>query len=335
MNSNRVAVDLAKDVFQVCVVNTHNKAIDSHRLKRNKFMAFMTKLEPSPVFIEACYSAHYWGRTLSHMGHEVRLIPAQHVTPFVRGNKSDHNDALAIAEAACRPNLRFVPIKSQLQQEVMALHRIRQRYVKNRIQLSNQIRGILSDLGIVMGSGFYAFKKTLQKLPELDHVSGCLKSVLLEVADEFDIVSQKLSIVEQQIMNFATNNPSCQLLQTIPGIGYLNATALVASIDKGQAFSSAKELAVWLGLTPRQYGSGYVNRYGRITKRGDRYLRTMLIHGARAALRHARKRDDSLSRWINQLVARIGVPKATVAVAHKLARIAWVLLQKQEPYQKR
>ncbi|HIO96419.1 MAG TPA: IS110 family transposase [Leucothrix sp.] len=329
---NRVAIDLAKNVFQVCALNIHNKVLFNKKLSRKKFIEFMVQLPISTIYMEACYSAHYWGRTLKEMGHTPFLIPAQHVTPFVRGNKNDNNDALAIAEAANRPGIRFVPIKTVQQQEIMAMHRLRTRLVKSRTQVSNQARGLLSDFGIIFPLGTKAFIGAIISLQDDERLSPAFRQLMLDMRIEFGEISNRINLIEEQLKAYIQETNHCAIVSSVPGIGIINASAIVASIDKGQAFKNPREFAVWLGLTPRQYASGDKSRLGGITKRGDRYLRTQLIHAARAAKKWSRKRDDQLSLWIRQLEARVGTHKATVAIAHKLARIIWVLLQKQQPF---
>ena len=292
----------------------------------------MSQLQTSTVYMEACYSAHYWGRTLKSFGHSPYLIPAQHVTPFVRGNKNDNNDALAIAEAANRPNIRFVPIKTVQQQEMMALHRIRTRLVKSRTQISNQARGLLSDFGIIFTKGYKAFKKAMSDLQGDESLSLPFRQILNDLHQEFDRISEQIERIEAQLKRYIKETNHCAIVSSVPGVGIINASALVASIDKGQVFKNPRDFAVWLGLTPRQYGSGEKSRNAGITKRGDRYLRTQLIHAGRAAKKWARNRNDQLSLWIKQLEKRVGTHKATVAIAHKLARIIWVLLQKQQRF---
>jgi transposase len=329
---NRVAIDLAKNVFQVCALNSHNKVVFNKKLSRNKFTEFMTQLPASTVYTEACYSSHYWGRTLKEMGHSPFLIPAQHVTPFVRGNKNDNNDALAIAEAANRPGIRFVPIKTVQQQEIMAMHRLRTRMVKSRTQVSNQARGLLSDFGIIFPKGHKAFIDAMAALQDNEQLSLSFRQLMLDMSTEFYEITERINKIENLLKAYIQQTEHCTIVSSVPGIGIINASAIVASIDKGQAFNNPREFAVWLGLTPRQFASGEKSRNGGITKRGDRYLRTQLIHAARAAKKWSRKRNDQLSLWIKQLEARVGVHKATVAIAHKLARIIWVLLQKQQTF---
>ena len=331
-NINLIAIDLAKTVFQVCALNSHNKVLFNKKLSRSAFIEFIAQLPHSKVFIEACYSSHYWGRTLTAMGHTVHLIPAQHVTPFVRGNKSDHNDALAIAEAANRPNIRFVPIKTVQQQEIMAMHRLRERWVRNRTQVTNQARGLLSDFGIIFPQGYKSFRETMIAIQDNESLSVSFRQVMLDLYTEFNQTSERLNKLEDQLKSFIAQNNNCAIVGSVPGIGFVNASALVASIDKGQAFKNPREFGVWLGLPPKQYGSGTTFKSAGISKRGDRYLRTQLIHAARATKKWAKHRDDQLSLWIKQLEARVGKHKATVAIAHKLARIIWVLLKKQKHF---
>ena len=290
----------------------------------------MAQLPASPVYLEACYSAHYWGRTLKAMGHTPHLIPAQHVKPFVRGNKNDNNDALAIAEAAHRPNLRFVPVKTLEQQEIMAMHRLRQRLVNNRTQISNQARGVLSDFGVIFPPGFKAFNAAIIVLQSNDQLSLPFRQLMLEMKHEFEEISDRIETIEKALETYIAKTDHCAIVSSIPGIGKINASALIASIDKGQAFNNPREFAVWLGLTPQQYASGEQSRQGGITKRGNSYLRKQLIQGARTTKIWAKKRDDQLSLWIKRLEARVGKHKATVAIAHRLARLIWILLQKQQ-----
>lgn len=329
---NRVAIDLAKNVFQVCALNSRNKVLFNKKLSRKKFTEFMVQLPASTVYMEACYSSHYWGRTLQEMGHRPFLIPAQHVTPFVRGNKNDSNDALAIAEAANRPGIRFVPIKTVQQQEIMAMHRLRTRLVKSRTQVSNQARGLLSDFGIAFPLGAKSFINAISDLQENEQLSVSFRQLMLDMSKEFHELTERINTIENMLKAYIQKTDHCAIVSSVPGIGVINASALVASIDKGQAFNNPREFGVWLGLTPKQYASGEKSRNGGITKRGDCYLRTQLIHAARAAKKWSRKRDDQLSLWIKQLEARVGVHKSTVAIAHKLARIIWVLLQKQQTF---
>jgi len=334
-NTKRLAIDLAKNIFQVCALDEHNKVIFNKKIRRPQLIEFIAKQESSPIYMEARYSSHYWARRFNQMGHQAGLIPAQHVKPFVRGNKNDHNDALAIAECAQRPVLKLVPVKTEAQQEIIALHRIRSRWVKNRVQISNQLRGLLTDFGIVMAQGHAAFIKKINTILETERFSAHFRASLLLLKKEYDFTSENIKQIDQKLEDYLANNESCQIVKSIPGIGVLTSTLLVAMIDKGQAFKSAKDIAVWSGLTPKQHASGDYSRLGRITKRGDHYLRRLLVQGALTSIRWAKKREDEHSRWITQLAFRLGTKKAAVAIAHKMIRLAWVLLQKQKMFQVR
>lgn len=331
---NLIAIDLAKNVFQVCGMNTRQKVTFNRQLRRPELAAFMQKQPPLEVAMEACYSSHYWGRCFEAMGHTVTLLPAQHVAPFVRGNKSDHNDALAIAEAARRPNIRPVAIKSVEQQDIQALHRLRERYISQRTGLINQTRGLLSEYGIVAPLGHKTFCVLLREVsqPGAPELSVALKTQVNQVADEYYGITGRIKELTDSLKAAAASNPLCERLMTIPGIGAINATAIVSAIGNGSQFANGREFAVWLGLTPRQFSSGESFRSAGITKRGNRYLRKQLVHGARAVLSRGKQKTDPLSRWANQLVARRGPQKACVALAARLARTAWVLLQREEDY---
>lgn len=332
---NLIAVDLAKDIFQVCGMTACHKVVFNQSIKRNKLLEFMTKQPPVTVAMEACYSSHHWARCFESLGHQVKLLPAQHVSPFVRGNKSDHNDALAIAEASLRPNILAVPIKSEAQQTLQSLHRMRERHTAHRTGLINQTRGLLSEYGIIAPRGHSAFCHMVAQIssPECADVPSLLKQQLLPITQEYTWHTQRIDELTKAFSTIANKNPLCQLLLTIPGIGPVNATAIYSAIGNGSQFKEAREFAVWLGLTPRQFSSGGSFKSAGITKRGDRYLRKQLVHGARAVMSRSKNKTDKLSCWVNQLVARRGKQKACVALAARMARLAWVILHKLEPYQ--
>jgi len=331
---NIIAVDLAKTIFQVCKMTQHNKTVFNKSLSRTKLSKFMMQQPPSEVAMEACYSSHYWARCFESMGHKVKLIPAQHVTPFVRGNKSDRNDAVAIAEASKRPNISAVPIKSIEQQDIQSLHRIRERYIAHRTGLMNQTRGLLAEYGIVIPQGHKAFCLLLREVsqPSFQKISPILKAQIRPIADEYYLQCDRIDEISNALKNIADNNSYCKILLSIPGIGFINATAIYSAIGNGSQFTHARELSVWLGLTPRQSSSGTRFTSSGITKRGNRYLRKQLVHGARAAVSRCKNKTDPLSLWANQLVARRGAPKAYVAMAARMARLAWVLMNKKEMY---
>jgi len=332
MKVNTISIDLAKNVFQLMGFTAKNKSAFNKRLNRVQLKHFMQMQPPCRVVMEACYSSHYWGRTFESMGHTVDLIPAQHVTPFVRGNKNDSNDTLAIFEASARPFIRFVPIKTQAQQETLILHRLRERLLSARTAASNQLRGLLADFGIVFPQGKAAFIEKIQALSVDGSLSVKIKWLVNDVYKEYKTLALRIKDIEKQLKTDIEASPLGKILLSIPGIGYLNASAFIASIGSGQAFSSAREFAVWLGITPKQFASGNKSVMGGISKRGDQYLRKLLIHGARAIITRAGKKQDALSLWITQLSARKSFNCTAVATAHKLARIMWTLLQKQCHY---
>ncbi|HEY7883615.1 MAG TPA: IS110 family transposase [Cellvibrionaceae bacterium] len=331
---NLISVDLAKNVFQVCSMSRQQKVTFNKSIRRKELSEFMANQPPVEVAMEACYSSHYWARRFQTMGHTVRLLPAQHVSPFVRGNKSDHNDAVAIAEASRRPNILSVPIKSVEQQDIQCLHRIRDRYIAQRTALMNQTRGLLSEYGIISPKGHNAFCQLLREItqPDFQDLSPILKTQLHQIVDEYYGQTDRIGEITRTLTAIANKHPLCRLMLTIPGIGPINATAIYSAIGNGSQFKSGREFSVWLGLTPRQASSGNSFKSGGITKRGNRYLRKQLVHGARAVLFRCRNKTDQLSRWGNQLVDRRGIQKACVAMAARLARLIWVLLQRQEVY---
>jgi len=290
-----MAVDLAKNVFQVCALNEHNQLVFNKKLRRHQLSEFMAKQKQTSIYMEACYSSHYWARQFNKMGHQSFLIPAQHVKPFVRGNKNDANDALGIAECSRRPNLRFVPVKTERQQEIISMHRIRCRLVKNRTQITNQTRGLLTDFGIIIPQGVKAFNQLMKDIQEKDMLSFEFRQHILSLKDEFEVISEKIKRIDETLSRIVTKEPNCKIVASIPGFGVITTTLLTAMIDKGQAFSKASDIGVWIGLTPKQYASGDKSKMGGITKRGDRYLRTLLVQCAQTAINWSKKRDDQYS----------------------------------------
>ncbi|GAC34285.1 IS110 family RNA-guided transposase [Paraglaciecola polaris] len=333
-NLNTIAIDLAKNVFQLCILSPERKVTVNKQVSRQKLIELMANQKGAVVAMEACYSSHYWARLFDSMGHEVRLIPAQHVKPFVRGNKNDHNDAIAIAEASWRPNIQFVPLKTVEQQDIQALHRIRDKLISRRTSIINQTRGLLSEYGVIIPVGLIHFAHSLPTLidPADIRISLRMKHQLIDVKNEYDTLSERCLSIDKQLKAYVNQNALCQRLMTLPGIGFINATALYASIGNACQFAKPRELSVWLGVTPRQYASGEKSYNTGITKRGNPYLRKQLIHGARSLIHRAKKKHDKLSIWINQIVERRGKNKAAVAIANRLARLAWILLHRNEDY---
>jgi transposase len=334
MNVTTIGLDIAKNVFQVHGVDANGKAILRKQLKRSQVLAFFANLPPCLAGLEACAGAHYWARELAKLGHDTRLISPQFVKPYVKGNKNDANDAEAICEAVGRPSMRFVPVKSIEQQDIQMLHRVRSGLVKERTALANRTRGLLGEYGLVVGLGLAQLRKRLPELLE-DAENGLTVAARQLFSDLYDqLVEQdkQVSAYGDKIQLLHRSSPVSQALATIPGIGPIIATALVAALGNGKAFASARQVAAWLGLVPRQDSSGGKAKLLGISKRGDVYLRTLLIHGARAVVKAAAKKDDAQSRWINDLVRRRNANIAAVAVANKNARIVWALLTRTETY---
>jgi len=292
-----IGIDLAKSIFQVAVMQ--NKQIKSNkRLNRKKLKALIANHPKTTIAMEACYSSHYWERLFESYGHKVLLIPAQHVKPFTRGNKTDANDAVAIIEASQRPDLRFVPTKTVHQQDIQSLHRVRERLVSSRTVLSNQTRGLLSEYGIVFAVGKKAFLLGIETALNDEGISELFKTERQLVLDELQMLNQRITQIEASLADYVKNDEDCQILHSVPGIGVINASALVCKYGDASQFDKARSLSVNLGLTPKLSESGNRSQMQGISKRGDPYLRKQLIHGARALLRVCEKRpDDALCRW--------------------------------------
>jgi transposase len=323
-----IGIDLAKTIFQIQGCDERGKELFRKRLSRQKLALFMAQLPKCLVGMEACGGSHYWARRFQEMGHEVRMMSPQYVKPYVKTNKNDVNDAAACAEAVTRPSMRFVPIKTVQQQDVLLLHRVRSRLVKQRIQLTNQTRGLLAEYGIVMAQGEASFRKRLPEIlaNEQNELSPSARAIFQELYSEYLVIVQKVKSYEEKIQKLSRENKLCQRLETIPGIGPLTSTALVASIGKAEVFTQSRQLSGWLGLVPKQHSSGNQTRLLGISKRGDRYLRALLIHGARSVVQRLGQKKDAYSRWALQLQTRTGFNKTVVALAHKNARVVWALL---------
>ena len=321
-NHNVIGIDLAKTVFQVAAFEK-NKIVFNKQYKRQPLKEFIANHAPSTIAMEACYSSHYWAREFQQHGHQVKLIPAQHVKPFTRGNKTDANDAIAIIEASLRPNLRLVPIKSTHQQDIQNLHRIRERLVGNRTALTNQTRGLLSEYGIVSPRGKKGFLLAIEQAMNNIALSGLFKHELEAAITELQSTSIRISEIEATLQRYLNDSEDCRILNSMPGIGVINATALVSKYGNASQFKNARGLPVSIGLTPKTNSSGDRRIMQGISKRGDPYLRKQLIHGARSLLMFCDKRkDDALCQWASRLKKRRGQNVAVVAVANRLARLA-------------
>jgi transposase len=330
-----IGLDLAKNVFHVVGFDAHGKSVCRKRLRRGQVLGYFSQLPPCRVGMEACASAHYWGREIQALGHEVRLIPAQHVKPLVRGNKNDYNDALAIAEALGRPGLRFVGLKSAAQQDIQALHRLRARCVAERTALCNQLRGLLGEYGIVLPRGVASLRRGIPELLEdAEHgLSALLRRLLAERYRHLQELEGHLATYTRELARHSAASEACQRLQGIPGYGPVLASAFQGAVGNGTAYRRGRDVAASLGLVPRQHSSGGRDRLLGISKRGDRYLRSLLVHGARAVVSRAAGKRDPLSGWINRVRERRGFNRAVVALANKLARIGWAVLAHNTTYQ--
>jgi len=335
MKVKTFAVDLANRVFQVHGFDVGGRRVLKRRLKREEFLGFFEQREERCVVVmEACRGAHHWGRQLRALGYEAELIAPQHVKALVVGSKTDANDADAIYEASLRPRIGRVALKSLEQQEVQALHRVRERLIKERTARVNQIRGLLSEVGLVLPARRTALYRALPEvLEEADNgLSPRLRALVGQLWEELGEGDARIARLECELRRELRANEVAQRLDEVPGVGALTATALVASVGGAGQFSSARQFAAWLGLVPKEHSSGERRRLGGITKRGDVYLRKLLIHGARSAVRAAARKQDRHSRWIQALVARRGHNRAVVAVANKSARVLWALLRSGERY---
>lgn len=337
MNIKIVGIDLAKNVFQICALNRANKVIFNRSVTRARLMHEIRQLPQTVIAMEACSTAHYWGRKCAELGHEVRLLPAQHVRAFVRNGKSDAKDALAICEAAERPDIHLVPIKSTEQLDLQVLHRARQRYVQMRTALANQIRGIAREYGVYFLQGVRALDRAVPAaLEDADNeLSASTRSVLQMLLEELHELTAKKATLDRQLQALARSHPHYERLLELPGFGPVVASAFIAAIGTGRQFRRGRQVAAWAGLVPRQHSSGGKLQLYGITKNGDRYLRTQLIHGARAVttwVLNRPQKTDPMARWVRQLVARRGKNKAVVALANKMARIGWAVIGHDEPY---
>jgi len=335
-SSKIIGVDLAKTVFQLALADEHHHVTQSKRLNRTQFREFFVKHPPVHVIMETCGTAHYWARTLVAMGHNVTLLPAQYIRPYVRRNKTDANDALAIVEAARNQSIHTVPIKSEYQQALQSLHRLREQWKHTRTARINALRGVLREFGVLVPMGPKAAitttRASLESLPVWLHVS------VQDVLDELTDIQTHITSLEKQLKQMVKADPVIQQFMKINGIGLLSATAMRASVQSPAQFKNGRQLSAWLGITPREYSSGDKRYLGRITKKGDKYLRTLLIHGARSVMARnkIRLRENEkltgLQQWAIQLEQRVGHNKATVALANKMVRILWATWMHQREF---
>lgn len=330
----RLSIDLAKGVFQICGLSNNNKTLFNRKTTRAKLLIDVINSKPDIIIMESCYSATYWGRLFESHGFKVKLIPAQHVKPFVKGNKNDKHDALAIAEASMRPNIHFVPIKSIEQQDIQCLHRVRQRLISYRTGLTNQIRGLLSDYGIIFAKGHHAILTSLSLIIEdmANNLSFIIRELLNDLLEELKNRNVLIGKIEDKIKIHSSKQKGFANLMDMPGIGLINASALVSAIGDAKQFSSARGFAAFLGLVPKHEQSGTKLISKGISKNGNRYLRTLLVHGARTIVSRYKNTDDPLKKFAMKIKEKRGKHKAYVAVAHKMSRIIWAMLTKDQAY---
>lgn len=334
MNLTTIGIDLAKNVFQVHGANEKGKAVLKKQLKRTQMLPFFVNLTPCRIGMEACGSAHYWARKLQALGHTVQLIAPQYVKPFVKRNKNDAADAEAICEAMTRPNMPAVPIKNASQQAILSVHRARQGFVKARTAQANQIRGLLAEYGITIAQGIGHIAKRVPEILEdgENDLPGSFRLLIQRLLDHLKELDRQVGELEGQIQLWHRENSASQKLAKIPGVGPMTASAMAASIGDARNFKNGRQLAAWLGMVPRQHSTGGKSTLLGISKRGDTYLRTLLIHGARAVVR-VTERKPNADPWLKNLLARRHKNVAAVALANKNVRTIWALLAHDRDYE--
>jgi transposase len=326
-----LAIDLGKRSFHLYGIDTDG-VILSQKVSRTRLAEVVGELAPKTIAMEACASAHYWGRCWLAAGREVRLINPYFVKAFVKGSKNDAVDAEAIFEAAMRPTMRFVPVKSTDQQDLQSLHRARDRLICQRTALINHTRGLLAEYGIVLPQGPWRFTAQAPAMIASTELSELARAIFGELLDQLSDLDRRVKKLDATMVGLCRTNAACRRLAKLPGVGPVVATAIVAAVDDGQQFRSGREMAAWIGLVPRQYTTGGKPRLGGIGRRANHYLRRQMIHGARAVVSRLPKHADGRAIWLQALVARRGFNRTIVALANKTARIAWALLNRKEVY---
>jgi transposase len=325
-----IGLDIAKHVFQAHGVAYNGDVVFRRKLRRNEVIEFFTGVPSCLIGIEACATAHFWARQLLDLGHQVKLIPASYVKPYVKRQKNDAADAEAICEAVTRPSMRFVPIKTEDQQSVLMLHRVRELLIRQRTMLVNALRGHLAELGIVTQLGVKGVGMLVGLVEDEDHdmIPGIARTALLPITQQLRDNGLQIDEMDKQILAWHRSNELSQRLETIPGIGPISASALAATVADASLFKSGRQLAAWLGLVPRQNSSGGKERLGKITKQGDPYIRRLLVVGAAAVLRFSRNAKSTTAIWGAGMLSRRPYTVVAVAMANKMARIAWALMAK-------
>jgi transposase len=329
-----LGIDLGKTTFHLVGMNQRGEVVVRKRFSRTQLLHFTANLKVELIGMEACGGSHFLGRALREQGHEMRLIPAQYVKPYVKTNKNDYIDAEAIAEAVGRPRMRFVPVKSDEQLDLQSLHRVRERWVMRRTAAVNQVRGLLLERGITLPQGRRHVDAALPGIlaDPATKLSGGVLVLLTELKLELAQLTEKIDRADKSMEKIAQENEACQRLVTMPGVGPVISTAIIATIGNGTAFRRGRDFAVWLGVVPQEHSTGGKQVLWKIPRRGNQYLRMLFVQGARSVMQRRTKQAPGLSAWLAQLTARTHRKVAIVALANKLARIAWAVLTKNEVY---
>ena len=333
MKITTVGLDLAKNIFQVHGIDDMGSVIVRRSLRRSQMLPFFSKLEPCLVGMEACGTSHHWARELMELGHEVKLMPPIYVKPYVKRGKTDAGDSEAICEAVTRPTMRFVAIKSVDQQSVVMLHRTRELLVRQRTQLVNMMRGQLAEFGIILAKGIQHASRFIRQLieGEIPNIPELAITVVTALADQVRQLQVRIGVLEKELKRWFRADPLAQGLASIPGIGPITATALSSTVTDPHQFTSGRQFAAWLGLTPKANSSGGKERQGRISKMGDQHIRRLLVSGMTSQLQSVRRRPDAYP-WVTAMLARKPAKLVAVAMANKAARIAWVVMTRGELY---
>lgn len=338
MHIKRLAIDLAKDVFQLYGVDENRNVIIEKRIKsREKFVEFITKLGPCELVMEACSGANYWARKFTAMGYKVMLISPQYVKPYIQRNKNDYRDVRGIMEASYWSGISFVTPKTIEQQDIQSLLRIRNNLLETRTAISNQLRGLMSEYGVTVKTGYENLRSELPGIFDRCNENGLSQMIKELIEGQYNmllVIQEQIDVLDIQIKQLSTMNDTCKRLQKIEGIGPISALAIIALVGNGSGFKNGRHFAAYMGLTPKQHSSGSRECLLGISKRGDRYLRSLLIHGGRAVVRTAEKKTDSRSTWVNRIKDKGGYNKAAVAVANKNARIVMAMILSGEEYKK-
>jgi transposase len=334
MNVTTIGLDIAKQVFHVVCCNKQGRLIKKKMLKRAQMHSYFQNHSACLVALEACATSHYWAREIKKCGHHVKLIPPQHVKAFLIGNKNDYNDALAIAVAANQPHIRSVGVKSIEQQDCQAQHKARELAVGQRTALCNQIRSLLAEYGIVLSQGVNTIRKTIPLLlaDDSQHLSGVFKRILRQLTEQLKSSDEAIEMFNAVIIQSVKENAICRRLQSIPGVGPIISSAYFNEVGNGSSYRKGRDVSASLGLVPKQFSSGGKNVLLGISKRGNSYLRCLLVQGAKSVVSRAKKKEDKLSQWINRLVETRGHNRACVAYANKMARMAWAITVSGEEY---